>query len=98
MSSARRRLGSRVTSKFLREIEKLGPLRSDFGQAVREGLRKMLGESAAYATLYHLGEEALKDPFTLAGRMERLFGFGAKIVLNRILDEIKVRRKGSKTS
>lgn len=90
-------LGSKVTSRFLREIERFQPLPVDLGQAVWEGLKETVGETTAQAIIYHLGDGALKDPATLAARMERLFGFGAKIVLGYILDYVKRSRKSSKS-
>jgi hypothetical protein len=45
-------------------------------------LNEMLGETGACATIASVGRDSLDDPNVLARRIETLFGFGGRTILN----------------
>lgn len=93
---AKRRLNSTGIFKFLREIEKLKLHQGEFSRAVQGGFREVLGESASYSTIYHIGEEALQDPAKFTERIDEIFGVGSRILLRCILAKVKETRRSSK--
>lgn len=58
-------------------------------------LNEMLGEMSACATIACIGRDALDDPNVLAERIEELFGFGGRTILNSFIAfaEKKARKR-----
>jgi len=65
-----------------------------FKDLATDCLNEMLGEMSASATIASIGRESLDDPNVLAERIEGLFGFGGRTILNSFIAyaERKVRR------
>ena len=58
-------------------------------KVAKRSLKELLGESAASAIIYYLGEEALRDPEIFVEKLRALLGEGADIVLKYILEEVE---------
>lgn len=56
-----------------------------FFEVVKQTLKDILGDSAASATIYHLGgDKTLQDPKAFEKRLKALFGLGAETIMKAI--------------
>jgi len=67
--------------------------KADFVEVMRQSLTTFLGESATSAIIYHLGEEAIRDPNTFAEGLKAIFEEkGAKVILEYILKYLEAEK------
>lgn len=56
---------------------------------VERALVGMLGPTSANAVIAIMGRDSLEDPLTFAETMVKIFGFGSRIIMERILDQAR---------
>ena len=65
-----------------------------FDDLVRECLEEMLGEMGACSTIACIGLDSLTDPNIFASRIDKLFGFGGRTILNSFISYAEGKVKG----
>jgi hypothetical protein len=81
-----------ITSSNNTVEEKMKKFESIVVNAARNGLRKLLGDSPAATIEFYCDSSILaKDPFRYQNELEKMFGVGAKVLGEAVLDDLHLQ-------
>jgi hypothetical protein len=71
--------------------------KEDFEKIASKSLKDLFGEPCASSIIFHLGgSKVLQEPKTFETKIESIFGVGADIILNHVLNNIENPRRSRK--
>jgi len=79
--------------KYVRRFRKLEEQGIDLKQFYSDNIRVLLGESATKAMLFHIGEEAFRDPASFTKGVSDMFGSGSRVLLNYLMEQAVILKK-----